>query len=168
MSTRSVRSSRFWKTSYKKYYTYDRTILSTSDWLSLFSTSSYSWVSLKISWSNRKTIYVVIDIKTDHMFVNNEIKCVILSQTTLTNASFRNMIFTGSTFIETRLTNSDFSSSRAYGSLCNGDNEIGVNFMDAVLDGSTFDGAWYRKSSFYRASLNGARMLELYFCERKN
>jgi uncharacterized protein YjbI with pentapeptide repeats len=74
------------------------------------------------------------------------------------------MIFTGSAFIETRLTNSDFSSSRAYGSLCNGDNEFGVNFMDAVLDGSTFDGAWYRKGSFYRASLNGARMLELYFC----
>ncbi len=69
---------------------------------------------------------------TDHMFVNDEIKCVTLSQTTVTNASFRNMIFTGSTFIETRLTNSDFSSSRAYGSLCNGGNEIGVNFMDAL------------------------------------
>jgi len=50
---------------------------------------------------------------TKNMLANNEMRCAILSQTTLTNASFRGMTLDGSTFTESLLVNSDFSSSHS-------------------------------------------------------
>ena len=47
---------------------------------------------------------------TKNMLVNNELRCVGLGQTTLTNASFRGMRLRGSSFQQAFLVNSDFSS----------------------------------------------------------
>jgi uncharacterized protein YjbI with pentapeptide repeats len=94
---------------------------------------------------------------TNNMIVKNEIKCVVLSQTTLTNSSFRGMTIRGLTFIEALLVNSDFSSTRTDPWSCGGAIS-GVSFKKAVLDNSIFDHARHQRSSFWESSLNGAKM----------
>jgi uncharacterized protein YjbI with pentapeptide repeats len=95
---------------------------------------------------------------TNNMIVNNEMRCTVLSQTTLTNASFRGMTISGSTFAHALLVNSDFSSSSADSWSCVDINRLGVNFNKAVLDNSIFNDAKHQKTSFSGSSLNRAKM----------
>jgi uncharacterized protein YjbI with pentapeptide repeats len=95
---------------------------------------------------------------TNNMIVNDEIRCVILSQTTLTNASFRGMTIYGSTFQQALLINSDFSLSFADTWPCVNLNRLGVNFRETILDNSIFDDAKHQKTSFTGSSLNFVRM----------
>ena len=60
------------------------------------------------------------------MLVNNEMICISLSRTTLTNSSFRHMILHGSRFVQAQLINSDFSWSRADPYSCGDSNLIGI------------------------------------------
>jgi uncharacterized protein YjbI with pentapeptide repeats len=96
---------------------------------------------------------------TNNMLVDNEMQCVILSETTLTNSSFRGMKLHGVKFVESILINSDFSSSHTDLMWSCGDGIwFGVDFRDAVLDNCIFDDVKYEKSIFSGTSLNGARM----------
>jgi uncharacterized protein YjbI with pentapeptide repeats len=95
---------------------------------------------------------------TNSMLVNNEMKCVNFSHTTLTNASFRGMTLRGLMFRQTLLINSDFSWSSGHEWPCHAANQFGVNFIDAVLDDSIFDDAKHEKAFFSKSSLNHARM----------
>jgi uncharacterized protein YjbI with pentapeptide repeats len=61
------------------------------------------------------------------MLVNNEMRYAILSQTILTNASFRGMTLDGSMFTQTLLVNSDFSSSSGQEWPCDSGNKLGIN-----------------------------------------
>jgi uncharacterized protein YjbI with pentapeptide repeats len=92
------------------------------------------------------------------MLVKNEMRCAILSQTTLTNASFRGITLDGSTFTESLLMNSDFSLSSGREWPCGSGNKVGVNFNEAVLDDSIFDDAKHQETSFTTSSLNHVRM----------
>lgn len=94
---------------------------------------------------------------THNMLVNDEMTCAYLSQTTLTNASFRGMGLHGSTFEHTHLANSDFSSSYNYAWSCGG-TITGVDFRGAILDNSNFNNALHRKSIFAETWLDYARM----------
>jgi uncharacterized protein YjbI with pentapeptide repeats len=95
---------------------------------------------------------------TNNMLVKNEMRCAILSQTTLTNASFRGITLDGSTFTESLLMNSDFSLSSGREWPCGSGNKVGVNFNEAVLDDSIFDDAKHQETSFTTSSLNHVRM----------
>jgi uncharacterized protein YjbI with pentapeptide repeats len=95
---------------------------------------------------------------TKNMLVKNEMRCAILSQTTLTNASFRGITLDGSTFTESLLMNSDFSLSSGKEWPCGSGNMVGVNFKDANLDDSNFDDANHEETSFSTSSLNHVRM----------
>jgi uncharacterized protein YjbI with pentapeptide repeats len=72
------------------------------------------------------------------MLVNDEMQCVVLSQTTLTNASFQGMKIRGSSFQQSIMTNSDFSSTSNIPWSCGG-SISGIQFKDADLDNSNLD-----------------------------
>jgi uncharacterized protein YjbI with pentapeptide repeats len=94
---------------------------------------------------------------TNNMLVNDEMRCVVLSQTTLTNASFRGMTIRGSSFQQSLLINSDFSSTFTDPWSC-GSIISGVNFRETILDNSNFDHSKHQRSSFAESSLIRARM----------
>ncbi|CAF1452516.1 unnamed protein product [Adineta steineri] len=98
-----------------------------------------------------------LDLSTN-MLVKKEITCANFNQTTLINASFRGVTLTGITFAQSILINSDFSLSSANMYSCGDSTSFRTNFMDTILDNSTFDGAKHIKSSFDKSSLNHVRM----------
>lgn len=104
---------------------------------------------------------------TNNMLVNNEMVCVKLSQTTLTNSSFRHMGLHGTTFAQSTLVNSDFSLSYAYRWSCGSAQTYGADFRFAALENSIFDRAVYRKAYFSDSKLSHARMnrFKCYDCE---
>ena len=94
---------------------------------------------------------------TNNTVGNDGMQCVVLSKTTLNQASFRGLHIYGAAFEEALLSNSDFSSTSTILWSCGGA-LAGVNFRGAMLDNSTFDYAKHVKSSFADSSLNGVQM----------
>ncbi len=95
---------------------------------------------------------------TNHMLINNEIKCAIFNHTTLINSSFQHMILHGTKFAQAILINSDFSYSSADPWPCYSGYLISLSFRDAILDYSIFNHIKYNDVIFLGSSLIGVKM----------
>lgn len=95
---------------------------------------------------------------TQNMLVNNQMTCVILSQTTLINSTFQNLTLNGVTLTQSLLSNSDFSYTIGSIRSCGDGNLFGINFKDSILDDSIFNYGKYTRTTFSGCSLNNVEM----------